>query len=129
MIPTADQQVAFLANLQRLLAEGSFVATYKHALLLALADLSVELGDDSGAPLALPIDVISERIVIYYWRQALPYPCIGGPASVLKQNTGRQAAILRLIGDVRSKSGGSLAAAKAMRGSWARLIADVAGIV
>ena len=41
--PTADEQVAFLANLQRLLAEGSFVATYKHALLLALADLSVEM--------------------------------------------------------------------------------------
>ncbi len=129
MIPTADRQLAFMANLQRLLAEGSSSSTYKHAMLLALADLSVELGDDSGAPLALPISVIAERIVIYYWRQVLPYPCIDSAASVLKQNTGRQAAILRLIGDVRSKCGGSLAAAKAMRGSWARLVADVAGIV
>lgn len=33
---------------QRLLAEGLFTATYKYALLAALADLSVESGDDSG---------------------------------------------------------------------------------
>src|SRR5437870_1788711 len=104
--PTADQQLAFLTKLQRLLAEGSFVATYKHALLLSLADLSVELGDDTWAPLVLPISAIGERIVIYYWRQALPYASIDGPAAVLKQNTGRQATILRLIGDARNKSGG-----------------------
>jgi hypothetical protein len=48
--PTPAERVQFLVNLQELLAEGGFVATYKFALLLALTDLSVELGDDSGAP-------------------------------------------------------------------------------
>lgn len=33
--PTAEQQLKFLTNLQRLLSEGQFVATYKYALLLA----------------------------------------------------------------------------------------------
>ena len=34
---------------------GEFVASYKFALLLALADLSVEQGDDSGAEEAFSI--------------------------------------------------------------------------
>jgi hypothetical protein len=44
MVPTAEDQVRFLLNIQRLLLEGLFTATYKYALLLALGDLSVELG-------------------------------------------------------------------------------------
>lgn len=66
--PTPEEQVAFLANLQRILGEGSFVATYKHALLLALADLSVELGNDSGAALVIPLTAIAEKFIAYYWR-------------------------------------------------------------
>lgn len=44
--PSAERQIGFLSDLQRLLGEGSFVATYKFALLLALADISVEHGHD-----------------------------------------------------------------------------------
>ena len=39
MQPTADEQIRFLIKLQRLLHEGLFVASYKFALLLSLADL------------------------------------------------------------------------------------------
>ena len=39
MPPSSDEQIKFLVNLQRLLDEGLFVASYKFALLLALADL------------------------------------------------------------------------------------------
>jgi hypothetical protein len=39
-----DDQVRFLANLQRMLDEGLFVASYKFALLFSLADLLVENG-------------------------------------------------------------------------------------
>jgi hypothetical protein len=38
-------------NIQRLLDEGSFVATYKFALLLALAELSIERGSKPVTPL------------------------------------------------------------------------------
>ena len=48
-VPTPEEQVLFLRNIQRLLAEGQFVASYKFALLLALADLAVLKGDDTGA--------------------------------------------------------------------------------
>jgi hypothetical protein len=36
-------QIQFLTNLQRLLDEGIFTASYKYALLMSLADISVEL--------------------------------------------------------------------------------------
>ena len=42
--PSDSQQLEFLPNLQRLLSEGQFVATYKYALLMALADIAVESG-------------------------------------------------------------------------------------
>jgi len=34
--PTAADQVAFLGQIERLLSEGQFVATYKYALLVAM---------------------------------------------------------------------------------------------
>jgi hypothetical protein len=39
--PTPEEQVQFLRNVQRLLAEGLFTASYKFALVHALADLAV----------------------------------------------------------------------------------------
>ena len=51
--PSAEEQLAFLSKIQRLYAEGDFTATYKFALLVALADLAVELGHDDGAELPL----------------------------------------------------------------------------
>ncbi|HEX8603801.1 MAG TPA: hypothetical protein VF774_14240, partial [Pseudoduganella sp.] len=52
---TPAEQIKFLRSLQHLLSDGDFTATYKYALLMALAELSVELGDDSGAPLDVPL--------------------------------------------------------------------------
>ena len=49
--PSAEAQLAFLAKLQRLFAEGDFTATYKFALLIALADIAVEIGSDDGGEL------------------------------------------------------------------------------
>src|SRR5258706_8768933 len=101
MQPSSDEQIKFLVNLQRLLDEGLFVATYKFALLLALADLSIEKGDDSGAALVVSADAIAERFIRYYWRQAAPYPT-AADTRVLLQNTGRQAAVLNVIRRARA---------------------------
>src|ERR1700722_14806851 len=71
--PTPEEQVQFLRNIQRLLAEGLFVASYKFALLHALADLAVLKGDDSGAPLDLDTKNIAVKFVELYWRQCRPF--------------------------------------------------------
>ena len=100
--PSADEQIQFLANVQRLLKEGAFVATYKYALLMALADLSVEKGDDTGSPLNLSLGEIGEKFVYYYWRQTIPYvppttSALPQGGMILQQNTRSQAEIVRLV--------------------------------
>jgi 5-methylcytosine-specific restriction endonuclease McrA len=95
--PSAEEQLSFLQNIQRLLDEGSFVATYKFALLSALADLSVERGTDADNELAIPTRDIAEKFILYYWRQSRPLTRKGQQPFVLRQNTGKEAGIIRLL--------------------------------
>jgi 5-methylcytosine-specific restriction endonuclease McrA len=129
--PTAEEQLRFLTCLQRLLADGQFVATYKYALLLALADIAVESGDDSGAALQIPTTQIAEKFIQYYWRQCVPYMPRMDTASghVLRQNTGRQAAIVRAVYEARTRYGDSLATAQRHRRGWHTLIRTVDQVV
>ena len=99
MIPSAREQIRFLQNVQRVLEEGVFTATYKYALLLTLADIAVERGDERATPLTISAEDLAERFVGYYWRQARPYqPRGGSDGVVLRQNTGKQAKIVTLVG-------------------------------
>jgi hypothetical protein len=93
---------------QRLLAEGLFTETYKYAPIAALADLSVELGDDSGSALPLSTFAIAENFVEYYWRHAISYATVNGER-VLRQNTGQPAKIVSLVEEARRRHGDSLA--------------------
>ncbi|MCC6756032.1 MAG: HNH endonuclease [Solirubrobacterales bacterium] len=120
--------MAFLRNVQRLMVEGSFTATYKFALLQALADLAVERGDDTNAELNLPTRDIAEAMIRLYWRQALPYPGIGG-AAVLRQNSGGQAEIISRVLRARSVAEGSLVVAQSRPRDWERLVQSVDGIL
>jgi 5-methylcytosine-specific restriction endonuclease McrA len=130
-IPTPEEQVQFLRNVQRLLAEGSFVASYKYALIHALADLVVEKGEDSGAPLDLNTKDIAAKFVELYWRQCLPFQ-VGGTASslVLQQNTGKQASIITQIMQSQEKCGASLFRLKQVDSDrWSKLVKEVDQVV
>jgi 5-methylcytosine-specific restriction endonuclease McrA len=130
-VPTPEQQVQFLRNIQRLLAEGLFVASYKFALIHALADLAVLKGDDSGAALEVSTREIAAKFVELYWRQSRPFQ-VGGAATglVLQQNTGRQAAIVSQIAQSQQECGGSLFRFKqAASDRWTALVAEVDQVV
>jgi 5-methylcytosine-specific restriction endonuclease McrA len=130
-VPTPEQQIQFLHNIQRLLAEGLFVASYKFALVHALADLAVLMGDDSGAPLEIDTKDIAAKFVELYWQQSRPFP-VGGETTglILQQNTGRQAAIISQIVQSQQECGGSLFRLKqAASDSWAALVAEVDQVV
>jgi 5-methylcytosine-specific restriction endonuclease McrA len=101
--PSAEAQLIFLTKLQRLFAEGDFTATYKFALLIALADLAVEQGRDDGRELMLTTRQIGERFIHLYWQQAAAYGTgrPGAESGVLVQNTGAQAAVVSAIVAVR----------------------------
>jgi len=99
MTPTAQVQLEFLGNLQRILNEGSFVATYKYALIRVLADLSIERTLSTDGSLKLPLEDLAERFIEVYWRQAAPFR----PRRTLVQATGNQASLLRRLIEIREK--------------------------
>ncbi len=67
--PSSEQQIQFLIKIQRLLGEGRFVASYKFALLQALAVLSVEKTEFSEDSMKITTREIAEKFIQYYWRQ------------------------------------------------------------
>jgi hypothetical protein len=128
--PSPEQQVEFLQNLQRLFEEGDFTATYKYALLIALAELAVEQGDNTGAPLEIEMSQLAEKFAELYWPQTVPYSS-GAPGSVpsiLSQNPGEQAAIVNRLLGLRSNNAASLAAAR-QSGEWRRTLAPIASVI
>lgn len=82
--PSEVLVLAFLDKVERLLSTGRFTSTYKFALLIALANLAVEQGDDSGEPLELDLDDVARSFLSLYWTMARPHPRV---AAVLKQST------------------------------------------
>jgi hypothetical protein len=131
---TPEEQVQFLRNVQRLLAEGQFTSSYKFALVHALADLAVLKGEDSGAPLDLDTKDIAAKFIELYWRQCRPFQVGGGTSGtsglIVQQNTGKQAAIISKIVDPQQKCGASLFRFKQLAPNrWAELVTEVAQVV
>ena len=118
-------EVTFLRKLQRLLEEGDFVATYKFALLQALADLSVEKATEADGTLTVSLQELAEKFIEYYWRQARPYR----DGLALMQNAGRQAAIVNRVAEAHQRYEVSLAAARKDQRGWRRLVGTVASTV
>ncbi len=118
--PSAEEQLAFLRSLQRLLDEGGFTSSYKYALLHAIADLCVLRGDDGGGELTLRTSEIAEQFVRLYWHQAAPFG-VGDFSGILKQNTGRQTTVLRELEQHRNRYRGSLSELEKNPSDWSRL--------
>lgn len=129
-LPSPEDQIVFLQHVQRLFDEGEFTATYKYALLLALAELAVERGDDTGTPLELPMTAIGEKFAELYWRQAAPYQSglPGTEAGILSQNLGTQAAVVRLLTPVFENCGGRFALAH-NHPLWKTVVTEISSVV
>lgn len=128
---SAESDLRFLRQLQRLLDEGLFTSTYKYALLHALADLCVEQEPDTDGSLRLAVADIAEKFIEYYWRQALPFG-VGDESRLqpLLQNTGGQASIITCIAKARSNAvGGTVAALRLDVRVWARIQKRVAKVI
>jgi hypothetical protein len=126
-IPDPFSQITFLVKVQRLLSDGQFTATYKFALLQALADVAVLTGEDTDAILEITADQIADRFIRMYWRQARPYGATTAP--ILLQNIGQQAAIIRMIAAAQAQVGGSLAACARTPETWNTLLHSVSTVV
>ena len=114
-------EVTFLRKLQRLLDEGDFVATYKFALLQALADLSVEHEPDPDGSLSISVAQIAEKFIEYYWPQARPYR-----EGLLRHSHGKQALVVNRVYEAHGNYDVSLSAARRDQRGWQKLITSVA---
>ena len=112
-------ELDFLIKLQRILSEGAFVASYKFALLLALAELSIENSPADDGTLRIELDVLSERFIKLYWRQVAPF---GG--RVLIQATGSQAEIITRIAKFQADHGVTLSLAQSHL-RWPTLVRQI----
>ena len=89
--------IGFAERVIALLDEGTFTATYKFALLLALLDSCLESTSATGAPPQwLTTADLARRVTELYWPQTRPYVGLAG-AAILRQNAGGQAEIIRAI--------------------------------
>lgn len=129
--PSAEDQLTFLSKLQRLFSEGDFTATYKFALLIALADLAVERGNDTDAPLTLALRDIAARFIGLYWNHVAPFGEHNDAqaAGMLSQNLGAQAAVLSAIADFRRQTNVSTIRQANQDASYPALLSKVVGVV
>ena len=87
----------------QILDEGSTVATYKFAVLLALLDVCIEATDQHGEP---PVSVttrqLADKVIELYWRQARPW---GGdkPLPLLRQNASKGLEIVARVHEFRAQ--------------------------
>lgn len=94
----ARELIDFGERLLGLLDRGSFVATYKYAVLIALMDLCIEGTDRHGfAPTAVTTRQLAEKVTELYWPHTTAFR-----GRTLRQNSGQQARILADIARFRS---------------------------
>ena len=88
--PTPDEQLVFLTKLQRVFTEGDFSSTYKFALLIAMAELAVEIGRDNTEPLRLPHWSIADKFIGLYWQQLTAFSAGKAPGPCSRTTVRRQ---------------------------------------
>jgi 5-methylcytosine-specific restriction endonuclease McrA len=101
---SAESQIEFLQKIQSLFEDSSFSATYKFALLITLANLAIELGNDQEQELTIPSEKIAVRFSELYWPQIKEYSS-GREVGVLYQNNGTQAKIISILLDIQNQTG------------------------
>ncbi len=129
-IPTAEEQLRFISGIQKILDEGSFVATYKFALLMALADFAVRSGQDGADPEKISTSDLAESFITSYWRQAIPYTSSKVDAGkYLKMSFGKQPTIYGKIIGLHGLYNGSLVALRSDARAWRKLTVEVAATI
>lgn len=131
MHASPEQQLAFIAYLQRIFTEGDFVATYKCALLHGIADIAIGRNADNhelAAARTITLDELAAKFVELYWQHSLPYSATEESAALLKQSSGRQAIMLTELSRLREEGVSSVTALRD-HSAWRPLIARVRRIL
>jgi len=101
---SAELQLQFIGYIQRLVVEGDFSATYKFALLNALADICIETPQNGfSSKLEIPFNRIIEKMIQLYWDQASPFNTSNSETpNILYQNSASQVKIITTINKLKA---------------------------
>jgi len=91
------KQIDFIGYLQHLLQEGDFTATYKFALLHAIADICIEKQVTVNGKLKINYGELVDKFIMLYWQHSKPFYATevsNTSSGILLQNSGRQAKII-----------------------------------
>ena len=128
-LPTAEEQLKFLTNIQRILDEGSFVATYKFALLMALADYAILAGQGGSDPETITTADLAESVINSYWQQAIPYEASSeSEGQYLRMSSGEQPEIFSRIVTLRNQFS-TVTVLRCNATEWRALKAKVADVI
>ena len=121
---SAESQIEFLQKIQSLFEDSSFSATYKFALLITLANLAIELGNDQEQELSISSEKIAERFSELYWPQIKEYSS-GRDVGILYQNNGTQAKIISILLNIQSQTGVDSYSAVLAHPIWKRKLSSI----
>lgn len=100
--PSAAFQLNFLRDIQWLLESSSYTSTYKFALLMALANLSIESGIGDNNPHTISYRQLAEQFMQLYWLQAIPFAAQNEDSILRQSATKGQASVITLILNLQS---------------------------
>ncbi|WP_165728784.1 S24 family peptidase [Pseudoalteromonas sp. 31A1] len=100
------QQLEFIAYIQRMLVEGEFTATYKYALLHAIADVCIEQPLQSEqSELKIDLATLTDKLIVLYWHHAVPFaPDKIGKDALLRQSNDTQSKVISLLYNCQQKN-------------------------
>jgi len=129
MKPTAEEQLRFLQNIQRLFEDGNFVATYKYALLMSLAELAIEI-PQIDYQREIPMLIVAEKFAELYWSQTVEFISVqaGVRSGILSQNQGKQASVINQLLVLRAEGAASISQAKKAP-SWKKVVHKIADTI
>lgn len=102
---SVETQLAFISYIQRLVVEGEYSATYKFAMLNALADICIETPESNfTTKLEIPFERLIDKLVQLYWNHSSPFNVDDtGEGVVLLQNSRGQIKFISVIEDVKKQ--------------------------
>lgn len=97
-----NDAISFAERVLTLLDQGSFVSTYKYAVLLGIMDVVMERTGKSGMPPnVITTRQLAEKVIEIYWPHTNNFPITKSDIDILRQSTGGQAEIVSLISRYR----------------------------